>query len=156
MSNSADSAWRTGIYALSSAERQALALALLARSDRDRAGWDALQRKYPQAPGEMINTAAHHVYVDGPGAVIDYLADAELAIRDPAHQIGYGPASDLLYHVYNWLQFRALLPEGKSGLLDLLSEIEQFARDDDRDALLRSVEQLREVLDGDRSPPEVS
>jgi len=37
----------------------------------------------PPRPGRDDVTAAHHVYVDGPEAVLDFLAEAELAIRDP-------------------------------------------------------------------------
>ncbi len=73
----------------------------------------------------MIDTATFHVYVDGPGAVVDFLADAELAIRDPGHTIEYGTAYHLISTLYNWLQFRALLPGGRADLLDLVAQLRQ-------------------------------
>ena len=143
-----------GVYRFSEAERQELALALLARPQRIEEGRAALRRKYPSAPDEMINTASHHLYVDGPGAVVDFLAEAELAIRDAAYEVGYGTSWHLLHHVYNWLQFRALIPEGKSDVLDLLSQMEQAVAENDPDFVLATVKELRDVIDGNRGPPD--
>ncbi len=140
---------------LSPDERRELAWALLARPKRSLDGFEALRRKYPSVPEEMVHTAAHHLYEDGPDAVVAFLAEAELAIRDRSYEIGYGATSELLYHVYNWLQFRAILPEGKTDLLALLAQMEQAVKDDDRELIVGTVEELREVLNGDRSPPDV-
>jgi len=114
----------------------------------------ALRRKYPLAPDEMIVTAAHHVYVDGPEAVLDFLAEAELAIRDPEHEIGYGPSSDLLYHVYNWLQFRAILPEGTTQVVELLKQLKQAVAEDDRELITSTAQAVEDVLEGSQNYPD--
>jgi hypothetical protein len=145
----------TGIYALSDAQRWELARALLTRPQRIADGRAALRAKYPQAPEEMIRTATHHVYVDGPGAVVDFLAEAELAIRDPAHEIGFGTASELLYHVYNWLQFRALLPDGRADVLELVKQMRQAVEENDPEFIRATLEDLEQVVEGMRDLPDV-
>jgi hypothetical protein len=150
-----DPSRQTNLYSLSANRRRELALALLARGNADVDGLAALRHRYPAAPDSMLHTAVHHLYVDGPQAVLDFLADAELAIQDPSHEIGYGPASELLYHVYNWLLFRAIIPEGKADLLDLLAQLEHAVKDDDRELVLATVAELRDVIDGSRQPPEM-
>ena len=145
----------TGIYALSDAERRQLALALLARPSRIEDGRSALRAKYPDAPQSMIDTATHHVYVDGPGAVLDFLADAELAIRDPSHEIDYGAAYHLIHHVYNWLQFRALLPEGRADVLELVRQLRQAIDEKDEKFIQLTLTELEDILDGNRDLPDV-
>jgi hypothetical protein len=145
---------KRGIWGLSEDERLQLALALLARPRRIDDGREALRRRYPQAPDVMIDSATHHVYIDGPGAVVDFLADAELAIRGPDHEHDYGVTFHLLYHVYNWLQFRALLPDARRDMLTLLDQIEQAVSEEDREFLLSSVAAFRSVLEGSRGPPD--
>ncbi|MBK6779904.1 MAG: hypothetical protein IPG75_10070 [Gemmatimonadetes bacterium] len=145
----------SGIYALNSDERRAMALALLARPQRGKDGLAAFHRKYPLAPAEMICTAAHHVYVDGPDAVINFLADAELAIRDPQHEIDYGPTWEVLYHLYNWLQFRAILPDGTADVISLLKQLKQAVAEDDREFIVSTAQELENVLEGSRQPPDV-
>jgi hypothetical protein len=144
-----------GIYALSVEQRRELALALLARSDIGKDGLEALRKQYPSVPDAMLHTAAHHVYVDGPGAVLDFLADAELAIREPHHEVDYGPASEVLYHLFNWLQLRAIFPEGKQDLLDLVDELDKLVRAKDWDAVAGISEELKDVIEGSRSPPDM-
>lgn len=146
---------RKGIYALTATERWELAKALMARPDRIRDGQAALRAKYPRAPDAMIHTATFHVYVDGVPAVVDFLAEAELAIREPGHVIGSGAASELLYHVYNWLQFRALLPDGRADLLDLVRQMRQAVEEDDREFIRATLKELEDVVDGTRDLPDV-
>jgi hypothetical protein len=93
--------------------------------------------------------------VDGAPAVVAFLADAELAIRHPGHELDYGVTWEILYHLYNWLQFRALLPDARGDLLSLLEDIEYTVEHDDRETLLKAVGELREVIDGHRQQPEV-
>lgn len=143
-----------GIYRLTEAERHELALALLARPRRIEEGRAALRSKYPRAPEEMISTATHHVYVEGPGAVVDFLAEAELAIRDPSHEIDFGTSWHLLHHIYNWLQFRALLPDGKSDIVDLLNQMQQAVAENDPEFILATVQELRDVVEGNRGAPD--
>jgi len=146
-----------GIRALSSQERRALALALLDRPDCASDGLTALRAKYPPSvPDEMVHTAAYHVYVDTPDAVVDFLADAELAIRDPSHKLDYGVVSHVLYHLYNWLQFDAILPEGTRDLLDLSTELKQHIADKDWEAVAQVADELGDILEGSRQPPDVT
>ena len=145
---------RDGIYALSAEERKELAWALLRRPRRGVNGLEAFRLKYPSAPAAMLATAVHHVYVDGPDAVIDFLAEAELAIREPAHEIGYGTSWHLLYHVYNWLQFRAILPEGKTDLVELVKQLKQAVAEDDRDFIVATLQELGDLVDGSRQAPD--
>ncbi len=151
-----DHARKLGIHALSGDQRRELALALLARPKRAEDGLEALQRKFPTAPSSMVHTAAHHVYEDGPDAVIDFLADAELAIRETDHDLDMGVTSELLYHVYNWLQFRAILPEGRRDLVDLVAELKEFTKDKDWDAVAKTVQELEDLVKGARTPPDVT
>ena len=143
------------VHDLSDDERLELALALLARTDRRADGVAALRRTYPAAPDAMLQTAAHHIYTDGAPAVIAFLADAELAIREPGHEIDYGAIWQVLYSVYNWLQLRALLPNATDEMLSILEDIAYLVEQGDREHLLESVEDLRSVVQGHRLPPEV-
>lgn len=145
---------RRGVYALAPEERWELALALLNRSDRAKVARDAFRQAYPNAPEEMIHTAVHHLYVDGPVAAVDWLAEAELFLRDPAQEIGYGPTLHLLDHAYNWLQFRALLPEGKAELLELVRQLKEFTDDGDMEAIRQTVAELESALEGNRPAPD--
>ena len=145
-----------GVYALPRAERRALALALLARTDAPAAGRAAFRQRYPTAPEEMVRTAAHHVYVDGPDAVLNFLAEAELAIREPRHEIHLGVVWELLYHVYNWFQFRELLPQGQQELLDLVAELRQAVEENDMEFVKATLESLEEVVGGTQNAPDIS
>jgi hypothetical protein len=145
-----------GVWALSPEERRALALALLDRPNRASDGLAALRGKYPRSvPDDMVHTAAHHVYNDGPDAVVDFLADAELAIRDPEHQLDYGAVFHVLDHLYNWLQFAAIIPEGTRDLLDLSAALRQHVADKDWDAVAQVAAELGDILEGARQPPDV-
>jgi hypothetical protein len=129
--------------------------ALVARRDRSKDGRAAFQTAYPQAPKEMIGTAAHHVYTDGVPAAIAFLADAELFLRSPAtHRLHLGVTWELLYHVYNWTQFRELLPQGRQTVIELLAELKQFVAEDDRAAIVRTAEQLEEAFNGSLDAPQ--
>jgi hypothetical protein len=143
------------IYALSEDERRELALALLHRTDRYAAGRAAFRRAYPEAADEMVSTATHHVFGDGPPAMVMFLADAELFLRNPErHQMHFGVISELLYHLYNWLQFRELLPDGRRNVLDLLGEIKQFVDEQDLEAVKKTAEELEDALGGSRDYPQ--
>ena len=145
---------RTGIYRLSAGERLELAIALARRTDREQRARDALRHCYPTAPEPMLHSAAFHLYTDGWEAAVDFLADLELFLRDPEHTLDYGVSWHLLHHVYNWHQFRALLPEGRSGLVELVAELKQFVADGDQEAIRRTVEELEEMVEANRSAPD--
>jgi hypothetical protein len=145
---------REGIWALSREERWQLAHALLQRGDASSDAKTSFRRAYPTAPDQMINTATFHVYVDGPDAVISWLADAELFLRDPEHRLCEGVTSNLLYHVYNWHQFRELLPDGKSGVLELLKELRELADEGSLEAVQATAKQLEEMFEGNVDCPD--
>lgn len=102
----------------------------------------------------MTHTAVHHVYVDGPDPVLRWLADAELFLRDPNHHLCSGVTSDLLYHVYNWHQFRELLPTGKQGVLELLNDVKLYVDEGSLDAAKRTVDDIKELLEGSVGYPD--
>jgi hypothetical protein len=143
-----------GIYALPREERLELALALVRRSDRGERGLEAFRAAHPQAPEAMIRTAAFHLYVDGPNAVVDFLAEAELFLREPSREVDLAPTVELLYHVYNWLQFQELLPSAKADVMELLALLKECVADDDRDGIVRTAQELEDVLEGSQNPPE--
>lgn len=143
------------VWDLSDDQCLELGLALLARVNREEDGAAALRRTYPAAPDAMIDTAAFHVYVGGPPAVIAFLADAELAIRNPGHELDYGVTWNVLHHLYNWLQFWALLPDAKDTLLSIVNDLEESVKQGDHEELLKSLEELREVVKGFRGLPEI-
>lgn len=147
---------RSGIYALDRKKRLELAMALLERTnDRDVAE-AAFRRAYPTAPDSMIQAAVHHVFVDGPDAVAGWLADVELFLRDPNHRLCCGVASEILYHLYNWHQLESLMPAGKPGMLELLDDIKLFAEEGSIDAVKRTVDDLKNMLNGTENNPEFS
>lgn len=78
------------VYDRDRQERLELAIALLRRDGDVPAATRALRKAYPTAPEEMIRTAVHHLYVDGPEAALDWLAESELFLRGDIDEIGYG------------------------------------------------------------------
>jgi hypothetical protein len=143
-----------GVWGLTREENQQLAIALLQRADVRTDAEKAFRAGYPNAPGSMVQTAVHHVYNDGPDAVIRWLADAELFLRDPSHRLCSGVTSDLLYHVYNWHQFQEILPVGKPGLVELLDDIKLFVDEGSLDAAKKTVDDLKEMLNGTVNYPD--
>ena len=114
----------------------------------------AFVQAYPNAPENMINTAVFHTYVDGIGAAIDWLVDLELFLRNPDEGLDSSlTSSHLLYHLYNWHQFQALLPDGKAGILERLQEIREAVQDGDIEAILSTVEELEDMINGMRTHP---
>jgi hypothetical protein len=142
-----------GVYALDAQQKLELAMALMARKRRAEDGKHAFQAAYPEVPEEMARTAAHHVFNDGPPALIAFLADAELFLRDPAHRMHMGVTHEALYHIYNWMQFSELLPDGRKNVLELLKELKQFVEEDDRAAIVATATELEDALDGSRDYP---
>src|SRR5687767_5614268 len=107
-------------------ESVALMQALLARPEVAAAATAAFRRAHPDAPQAMIDAAVFHVVSEGIEATVDWLAAIERFIRDPASGLDYGAVSHVVYHLYNWQQFQALLPLGRDGLRERLGDIQQF------------------------------
>ena len=143
------------VLSFSPEERRALANALMARPQRRRDGRAAIQRAYPAAPEAMAGTAAHHLYGDGVEAAIDLLAAAELMLREPTRDLDDGAVYHLAYHLYNWMQFVALLPHGRHELLDLVAQLKQAVEENDMEFIKHTAELLDDVVGGHVSHPEV-
>jgi hypothetical protein len=130
--------------------------ALLSRPDAASAARDALRRAYPDAPQAMIDTAAFHVATDGIAAAVDWLAAVERFLTSPAAGLDYGATWHLLYHLYNWQQFEALLPIGRAGLLERLNDARVLLEsEDDKDAALHVIQGLLASFGGGLTPPKV-
>lgn len=129
--------------------------ALLGRAEVVEAATAAFHRAYPDAPPHMIEAAVFHVFRDGVGAALEWVAAAERFLRDPVAGFDYGATWHAVYHLYNWQQFQALLPIGREGVLDRLSDIKLFLSENDPEAAAGVVNQLEELFRGDVQPPGV-
>ena len=117
---------------------------------------ERLATAFPTAPEEMLRTAEHHLYVDGKDAALNWIAELARFLQSPdAPPPDYGHDWDLLYHLYNWWQFRALLPEGKSQLLALTREARKFIEEGSLDAALTSLKAIEDSLDGNLDCPQI-
>jgi hypothetical protein len=134
-------------------QRWEIVRTLLQRSNLSSEANQAFCQAYPNAPEEMLQTAVFHTYVDGVGAAIDWLVDLELFLREPSRGLDIGATYHLLYHLYNWYQFNALLPTGKTGVLERLKEIRGLVADGDVEAILATVEELESMFEGGRGYP---
>lgn len=115
----------------------------------------ALRREFPNAPESMINTAIFHVYTDGVDAVLDWLAAAADALTEGTPLPDDGKTWHLLYHVFNWYQFRELMPHGSQELLDWIEGLEESVNEDDRDSILAHTKAIKEILDASRPQPKI-
>jgi hypothetical protein len=140
---------------LVSPETLELVHALLGRVGVNEAAIVAFHRAYPDAPPHMIEAAVFHVFRDGVGAALDWVAAAEQFLRNPAEGFDYGATWHAVYHLYNWQQFQALLPIGREGVLDRLSDIKLFLSENNPEAAAGVVKQLEELFRGDVQPPGV-
>jgi hypothetical protein len=138
-----------------SPETLELVNALLGRDEVVEAATVAFRRAYPDAPPHMIEAAVLHVFRDGVGAALDWVAAAEQFLRDPGAGFDYGATWHVVYHLYNWQQFQALLPIGREGVLDRLSDIKLFLSENNPEAAGGVVKQLEELFRGDVQPPGV-
>jgi hypothetical protein len=92
--------------------------ALLGRTNVAETAASAFRRAYPDAPPHMIDAAVHHVFRDGVGAALDWVAAAERFLRDPSQELDYGATWHVVYHLYNWQQFQALLPANRQFIVE--------------------------------------
>lgn len=135
-------------------QRWEIVRTLLQRSDLSNEAERAFRQVFPNTPSEMLKTAVFHTYVDGVGAAIDWLVDLELFLREPNREPDIGMTYHLLYHLYNWYQFQALLPDGQTGVLERLKEIKELVTDGDTEAILATVEELESMFEGSRNYPD--
>lgn len=104
----------------------------------------------------MIHTAEHHLFVDGKDAALAWIAELARFLQSddsqPPHQ---GHDWDLLHHLYNWWQFRALLPDGKAELIQIAKEAQEFIKEGSLDAALASLKAIEESLEGNLNYPQI-
>lgn len=129
--------------------------ALLGRAEMAEAATAAFRRAYPDAPPHMIEAAVFHVYRDGVGAALEWVAAAEQFLRDPSQGFDYGATWHVVYHLYNWQQFQALLPIGREGVLERLANLKLFLSENNPTAAGDIVKQLEELFRGDVAPPAI-
>jgi hypothetical protein len=134
-------------------ETMDLVHALLARAEIIEVATCAFRRAYPDAPTHMAEAAVFHVFRDGVGASLEWVAAAEKFLRNPDEGFDHGATWHAVYHLYNWQQFQALLPIGREGVLERLSDIKLFLSEDDPEAAAGVVKQLEELFRGDVEPP---
>ena len=129
--------------------------ALLARGEVAAAAAAAFRRAYPDAPAHMVEAAVHHVYREGVGAALDWVAAAERFLREPAGGFDYGATWHAVYHLYNWQQFQVLLPVGRDGVLERLADLKLFVSEGSTEAAGQVIRQLEELFRGDVLPPAI-
>ena len=139
---------------LSREQRWEIVRTLLQRKNLSSEAVEAFRQAYANAPEEMLKTAVFHTYVDGIGAAMDWLVDLELFLREPSRDLDINATYHLLYHLYNWYQFHALLPNGRAGVLERLKEIRTLVEDGEMEAILATVKELESMFEGDRNYPD--
>jgi len=140
-------------FSLSCEQKLKIVKALIERNNvRDEAR-KALCETYPNASNKMIDTAVFHIYVDGIQAAIDWLVDIELFLQDSKHTLNDGVVFHLIYHLYNWLQFKSIMPETNEDFMSKLADIEAAIEDDDKEAALDILEELKDKFNGSLNPP---
>ncbi|WP_107668627.1 hypothetical protein [Cyanothece sp. BG0011] len=134
-------------------EKLELIKALMERKDIHLEAKKAFRLAYPNAPDKMIDTAIFHIYVDGIHAALDWLTEAELFLQNPENTITEGSTFHLIYHLYNWLQFKTLLQDTKEDIVEKLNDVKAALEDDDKDAAFELLEELKEQFNGGLNAP---
>jgi hypothetical protein len=147
-------------YERDTEEQLELAQALFRRENSYDAARAAFRLAYPGVPDELIASAAFHVYTDGVGAALRFIAAAELFLRDPHEDwLGFsgGVTFELLYHLYNWHVLQWLMPQVTQELLDGLDDLKTSVESgEDPKEILKAIKDLREALTGEgRSAPDI-
>ncbi len=138
---------------LSREARLDLAVALLRRVDVTERGRERLLRSFPDASVDVRDAGTFHLFTELPGALLDVLADIELSLLDPLHELNEGTVWHALYHLYNWVQLLAVLPWGRRDVIDELREVIGSLKNNDPEGALDLVERLAERLTGMADPP---
>lgn len=129
--------------------------ALLKRANLRETADAAFRKAYPSAPQQMIETATFHVLTEGVGAMLEWVAEVERFLRDPGKGISSGATYHVLYHLYNWQQFEALLPDGRAGMLEWVNQLKESLDVDDLDAAKKECQRLEDMLQGGLRPPTI-
>ncbi len=135
-------------------EQVDLVNAFLRRSDPWFEAADMLQRAYPRIGRQQAVAAAGHLYGDGRVGCVQLLADLELSLRE-GWVPGYGVTLEVLYHFYNWLIFKELLPVGSESLLEDVRRIRGMVAEDDKEAALEALKEVEHRFEGHMNPPTI-
>ena len=141
-------------YKLPDREKRELAEAILRRGDIRPAGLEVLRKRFPHAPEQMLGAAVYHLYVELPRALRDLLAQLELSLTKPENGLHSGVTSEVLYHLYNWLQFEALVPKGQQHLLDHVRDLKECLESKDLDGATKILADIEDHLGASVSPPD--
>lgn len=139
---------------VSKEEEFALIKSLFERINPGNTGMEVLKRLYPEACEEIIANAAFHLFVDGPGALFDLLANIELFLQEKADNI-YGYDWHVLYHIYNWHIQERMLSISKGNIASEFYELENMIKNKEkRSVVLHQLKRVKEYIDGSKSPPD--
>ena len=141
---------------LSYEQKLELIKTLFEREDIRKEASEAFIYKYPHASKEMVNTAIFHVYVDGMKSLLDWLVDIELFLQDSKHDLDEGLTYHVLYHLYNWLQFKTLLPDTTEDIVNKIDDIEMAIKDNEANVALDLLEELKDKYHGGLNYPDFS
>ncbi|WP_224412352.1 hypothetical protein [Oscillatoria salina] len=59
----------------------------------------------------------------------------------------------MIYHLYNWLQFTAILSDTDEDLVEKINDVKAAIEDDDKDAALNILEELKNKFEGNLESP---
>lgn len=138
-------------YRLSREQQWEVVRALLQRENVTGQAKQAFRQTYPDAPEEMLKAAVFHTYVEGIGAVIDWLVDLELFLRESSHSLDSSTTFHVLYHLYNWYQLAPLLLSSKIQVLEHLQEIKELVSDGNLQGILTTVAELESMFEGSQN-----
>jgi len=111
-----------------------------------------LERQYPMASTEMIDTAMFHIFTDGADAALEWLGDITRLAEESA-EVRAIDTHHLLYHLYNWQQFEALMTCDITEIKDDLKELRKLMTSGDADAVPKELDLIIERLEANLMPP---
>ncbi|MCZ7647912.1 MAG: hypothetical protein M5U26_22080 [Planctomycetota bacterium] len=132
-----------------------LAIAYLRRPPDGERGLDALRRRFPNATEADLRTAHFHLYFELPEAMRDLLANLEESLRSNEEAPDHGRAFHVLYHLFNWIQFEALVPKGPEELKSLVEDVEVSIKEGDLDSAHSILKAIKDRLEGHELPPRI-
>ncbi|MBZ8182333.1 hypothetical protein G3T18_19915 [Oscillatoria salina IIICB1] len=74
-------------------------------------------------------------------------------MQNPKHTLSEGITFHLIYHLYNWLQFTAILSDTDEDLVEKINDVKAAIEDDDKDAALNILEELKNKFEGNLESP---
>ena len=114
------------------------------------------KEKFPNASENIIDSLAFHLYVDGHDALLNLLCELELFLKGDIEDIGYGNVDEIIYHLYNFRLLESIMPETAQGVIDDIEEIKDLLKEETPDikGILKSLDELQELIEGHISPPD--